>query len=249
MTHFEVMRLCRRLGGADPAVARRVAAAQRGPAERAIAWGYVGLGLVEKDKAGALEAVDQAIREIDQLRQSGPGPESIPRLGGVTIMYPTNPAVLLLPVVERTAPERLDDVFWRAVALHPRLQSKNQLELQTSYVGYECIVLARYDRAVTGVLFSQIDRYLHSLTAGSGPKNLFVSHHLTAKGCIEPRAALQLINSLSPPGPFDPPLREVSRENPAYAARVTLARALGLPAEKRWAYLWRRMGSHLCTED
>ena len=45
-------------------------------------------------------------------------------VGGVRLMYPTNPAVVILPVVERIAPDRLAEVFWRAVALHPRLESR-----------------------------------------------------------------------------------------------------------------------------
>ncbi len=75
-TNRYVMRLCRRLARVDPLIARRVAASQERPAERAMAWAYVALGLADTKKAGAVEAIDHAIQEIDRVRESGPGPSS-----------------------------------------------------------------------------------------------------------------------------------------------------------------------------
>ncbi len=237
------MSLCYRLARVDPARACRVAMAQRGPAERALAWAYVALGLAEKDRAGAAEAIDHAIDEIDRLRQSGPGPEVSPILSDVLLMYPTNPAALILPVVERAAPNRLDDIFWRAVALHPRVEEYEEHDFQHSYIGFECILLSRYDRAVAAALFAPMDAYLHSLAARRERRNAFAYSHLVAKGCIDPRAALSLLEALTPTEPSDPPVESVS--NPAYTARMTLARAFGQPAERRWKFLWSRMGMQL----
>ncbi len=79
-----------------------------------------------------------AIEEIDRLRESGPGPEEVFFLNGIRLMPPTNPAAQILPIVERVAPERLADVFWRAVALHPRIETDREDQLQSSYIGYEC---------------------------------------------------------------------------------------------------------------
>jgi hypothetical protein len=248
-TNHYVMRLCHHLARVDPTRARRVALAQRGPAERALAWAYVSLGLAEKDKTGATEAVDHAIEEIDRLRESGPGPEPILILSDVLLMYPTNPAALILPVVERTVPDRLDDVFWRAVALHPGLEADQERDLQYSYLGFECILLARYDRAVAAALFTPMDAYLRSLAARKDRRNAFASSHLVAKGCIDPRAALSLLDSLTPPGQFDPPLGDFSSSNPAHTARITLAKALGQPPEKRWRFLWSRMEAQLPLDD
>jgi hypothetical protein len=248
-TNHYVMRLCHRLARVDPPRARRVAAAQRGLTERALAWAYVALGLAEQDKVGALEAVDHAIQELDRLRESGPGPDQILIVGDVLLMYPTNPAALILPVVERAVPDRLDDVFWRAVALHPRLEADDEDDLQHSYVGFECIVVARYDRAVAAALFAPMEAYLRSLAARKGLRNAFASSHLVAKGCIEPQAAVGLLESLTPPGPFRPPLGEFSSANPAHSARIILAKALGQPPEERWRYLWSRIGMHLPLED
>lgn len=249
-TNYYAMRLCHRLAGVDPPRARRVAIAQRGPSERAMGWAYLALGLAEKkDRAGAAEAIDHAIEEIDRLRQSGPGPEAIPILSDVLLMYPTNPAVLILPVVERAAPDRLDDVFWRAVALHPRLEDSEEGNFQYSYLGFECVLLSRYDHAVAAALFGPMDAYLHLLAARRERRNAFASSHLVALGCIDPRAAVSLLDSLTPPGPFDPPLGDYSVSNPAHAARMTLARVLGQPAARRWNHLWSRMRTQLPLEE
>lgn len=244
-THY-AMRLCYRLARVDPARARRVAIAQRGPSERALAWAYVALGLAEnKDRAAAAESIDQAIEETDRLRQSGPGPEAIPILSDVLLMYPTNPAALILPVVERAAPDRFDDIFWRAVALHPRVEDYEERDFQYSDIGFECILIARYDRAVAAALFAPMDTYLHGLAARRERRNAFASSHLVALSCIDPRAAVSLLDSLTSPGPFDPPLSDYSVSNPAHAARMILARALGQPAERRWKFLWSRIGAQL----
>ncbi len=105
------LQLCQRLARVDPARARRVAASLSGIGKRTCAWASVAFGLTEKDKAGASEAMDHAIQEIDRLRESGPGPEQIYIAGSTRLMYPTNPAAVILPVVERVAPERLAEVF------------------------------------------------------------------------------------------------------------------------------------------
>ena len=122
-------------------------------------------GLAEKDKAGASEALDRAIREIDRLRESGPGPETVYIINGIRLMPPTNPAAQILPIVERIAPERLAEVFWRAVALHPRIETDREDQLQTSYIGNECMLLGRYDREVAAALFEPLDSYLQTPAA------------------------------------------------------------------------------------
>ena len=109
--------------------ARRVAASLGGPGIRACAWAYVALGLAEKDKAGASEAMDRAIEEIDRLRELGPATEPVNALGGVLLLYTANPAVVIPPVVERITPARLDEVFWRAVALHIRIKADQEDQL------------------------------------------------------------------------------------------------------------------------
>ena len=195
---FSVLRLCRRLARVDPPRARRVAASLSGTGTRACAWASVAVGLAEKDKAGSSEALDRAIEEIDRLRESGPGPETVYIINGIRLMPPTNPAAQILPVVERIAPDRLAEVFWRAVALHPRIEPNREDLLQTSYMGHECTLLARYDRDVAAVLFEPMSTYLHS-TAASQASLAFVNSTIMAEGCIDPRAAVALIESLTRP--------------------------------------------------
>ncbi len=212
------------------------------PATRACAWAYVALGVAEKDKAGASEAMDRAIQEIDRLRESETASEPVTSVGGVAHMYTTNPAVVILPVVERIAPERLAEVFWRAVALHSRVETDREDQVQSSNIGFECMLLARYDRQVAAALFEPIDSYLRSLAARKGPRDTFAASQVVAKGCIDPRAAVALLESLIPTG-------DIRLLDPANEARTTLAAALGQPPEKRWKYLWSRALIYLALED
>jgi hypothetical protein len=237
-----ILQLCRRLARVDPPRARRLAASQRGPAERSLAWAHLALGLAEAKQTGAEEAIDQAIREIDRLRESGPGNDLIIILGSVCLMYPTNPAPLILPIVERVAPERLSEVFWRAVSLHPRINPDRMEQVKFSYIGLECTLLARYDREVAAVLFRPMDAYLRSLAAAKVPQDQFNAASIVALGCIDPRGAVALLDSFAPPRQFSP-------SHPYHAARLRLAEALGLSPDKRWKRLWRGMAGQLTLDD
>jgi hypothetical protein len=236
------LRLCRRLARVDRPRAGRVAASLSNPGARACAWAFVALGQAESGGTGAAEAIDRAIQEIDRLRESGPGLEQVIIAGGIRIMYPTNPAAVMLPVVERVAPDRLAEVLWRAVALSPRIDPGRDEPLRTSYLGFECTLLARYDREVAAALFQPMEAYLRSLAARKGPQDQFNSACVVAFGCLDPRGALALLEALMPP-------REFARYHPYHDARLTLAEVLGLPHEKRWKRLWRSMGAQLPLDD
>ena len=58
-----------------------------------------------------------------------------------------NPAASILPIVEKVAPERLEEVFWKAVALMPKNDAQSG------------IFLARYDRQVADVFVTQAVTY------------------------------------------------------------------------------------------
>ena len=73
-----------------------------------------------------------------------PGDRSAAGIGtesraGRTSRFPlsdrTNPAALILPIVERAAPERLAEVFWRAVALLTRINPERESQFQHSNLG------------------------------------------------------------------------------------------------------------------
>ena len=233
---FAELRLCRRMARVDPQRARRVAASLRDTGTRACAWASVAVGLAENDKAGAAAAMNSAIEEIDRLRESGPGPGAVYIINGIRLMAPTNPAAQILPVVERIAPDRLAEVFWRAVALHPRIETDREDLLPTSYIGYECTLLARYDRAVAAVLFEPMNSYLLALAVRKGPLAGSLSPAIMAKACIDPRTAVALVESLTSAGDF-------IQANPPHPARRRLAELLGRPPDVRWMRLWRFMGT------
>jgi hypothetical protein len=158
-------------------------------------------------------------------------------LSGIRLMPPTNPAAFILPIVERIAPERLAEVFWRAVALHPRIETDREDLLQTSNIGFECMLLARYDRDVAAALFEPMDSLLQAPAARQA-EHAFINNAIRAKLCIDPRAAVARIEALNPPG-------DINRSNPAYMARLMLAELLGQTPEIRWMRLWRSMGTQL----
>ena len=237
-----MLRLCRRLGRVDAARAMRLAASLRGPGECICGWAFVGLGLAENDQAAARVAIDRAIDAIDRLRKSGPAHEPGIVLNDIRVMYPTNPAALILPVVERIAPDRLADVYWRAVALHPQIEFEPEDVLERSYLGVECMLLARYDREVAANLFAQMDSYLQSLVRNKRNAGGSAPSAIVAKACLDPRAAVEILEALTPP-------RDLSQFRPSYAARVDLAAALGPPPVERWKSRWRQISAQLPLDD
>jgi RNA polymerase sigma-70 factor (ECF subfamily) len=219
------MRMCRRLANVDPPRARKVAAGFLLPGERVCAWAYVALGLAGKDPTAAREALDRALQEIDRLRELGTSVDPGIIMGGVRQMYPTNPAAVVLPVVERVALDRLPEFFWRAVALHPRIDAVRDDLLWTSFIGDECMVLARYDREVAAVMFAQMDSYLDSLRTRTSDRGEFTSSAINGKACIDPRAAVALLEALDS---LEPGM------SASYTTRNELAEVLGQPREDRW---------------
>ena len=63
----------------------------------------------------------------------------------------TNPAASILPIVEKVAPERLEEVFWRAVALMPKYDPV-LLNIASARAAVPAIFLARYDRQAAAAL-------------------------------------------------------------------------------------------------
>ena len=221
-------------------VPRRLAASLDGPGERVCAWAFVALGLAEKDQTAAREALDRAVEGIDRLRELGTTVDPGIVLQDVRVIYPTNPAALILPLVERIAPERLAEVFWRAVELHPQVDINRDDLLRSSFIGDECMLLARYDRDVAAVLFEPMDSYLRSLVTRKNDAAIFTPSAITGKACLDPRAAVTLLESLPEPrGPF----------TGAHWPRTQLAEALGQPPEERWKTRWSHLTAQLPIDD
>ena len=103
---------------------------------------------------------------------------------------------MILPVVEQVAPERLAEFFWRAVALHERIDGEKEDALQRSGIGVECILLSRYDRQVAALLFEPMNAFIKSVLAQKIAGNELTSSVIVAKACLDPKAAVELLESL-----------------------------------------------------
>jgi RNA polymerase sigma factor (sigma-70 family) len=235
------MRLCRRLAKVDLPRARRIAAAADTHGARASAWAYTALGAAERDKQAAREALDHSIEAIDRILESGPGLELVTTVQGATI-YPTNPAVVILPIVEQVAPERLAEFFWRAVALHDRVDPDGEESLLRSGIGFECMLLSRYDRQVAAAFFEPMDSFIRSVYAQKSRGGELSESAIVAKACLDPKAAVELLEFLvtDEPQPRGVDSRQV---------RLFLTKAFVAPAAERWKLLWGTMGWQLPLDD
>jgi hypothetical protein len=212
-------RICRRLARIDPARARRIAAAVPNAAERTYAWVFLADGLAATDPEGAQHTLDHALHEIDSL-----DPRDSSRAAEV------NPAVSILPLVERIAPERLAEVFWRAVALYPEVEDPRIDFGQDLAAASEALLLARYDREVAATLFEPFAAYTRSLSLRDGSDvNTTI---LLARAALDPRGGAALVESL-------PPARTLEIVDPANWARYSVAEQLAESPERRWMSIWR----------
>ena len=193
--HSLEMRICRRLAMIDLARARRIAAAVDTPGARACAWAFTALGAADRDKQAAREALDRSIEAIDQILESGPGLALVTTVQGATL-YWTNPAVLILPIVEQVAPERLAEFFWRAVALHDRVEQDGEESLLRSGIGFECMLLAHYDRQVAAALFEPMNTFIRSVFTEKSRGGELSESAIVAKACLDPKGAVELLEFL-----------------------------------------------------
>ncbi len=66
--------------------------------------------MADRDKAAARLALERSIQLIDGLIAQSSAAEGAPFLVNIF----TNPAASILPIVEKVAPEHLEEVFWKA---------------------------------------------------------------------------------------------------------------------------------------
>ena len=163
---------------------------------------------------------------IDRLLDS-PGPVQ-PSAPIDPIMVAANPAALILPIVETVAPERLEEVFWRAVALMP----KNDLARQRGIVDFRvistAILLARYDRQVADVFVTQA-------MSSRSPSRVFYSPEvIRAKAGVDPQGAAAMMEAI-PPGGLD---TQVLMNQMTNEARNELVIYLIESSEDHWKYAW-----------
>ncbi len=109
------LRLCTPMAKSDPERARRLIAGLKNPREQACGWAMLAFVLADRDMPAARSALTESIRLIDRLG----GPPASRTCATPMVSVAINPAASILPIVEKVAPERLEEVFWKAVALMP----------------------------------------------------------------------------------------------------------------------------------
>jgi hypothetical protein len=218
--NFAGLRICRRLARVDPERARRIAARFPDPGDRACAWTFLAEGLREIDRDAARAALDRAIAELDGLPfREGPG------------VWDPSPAASILPLVERIAPDRVGEVFWRAVTLLPSRDDPRRDLGRDDRLIDEAVLLSRYDREVASTLFRPVRDYVRSLPLRSATDDLTQST-IVALACLDPLGAVGVVEGL-------PPARSLDINDPTNWARCRLSELLAMPPDRRWLRIWR----------
>ena len=146
-------------------------------------------------------------------------------------MYRTNPAALILPIVERIAPDRLADVFWRAVALHP--PDQNGPRGPASELLHRLRVRsARAVRPPGGRRAPGADQFLpphprRTIDPDRGHRSQY--HHGPGHHRSPGRRGTAGIPDTAPESPT---------MGSGHRARIRLAEVLGQPREDRWIRQW-----------
>jgi hypothetical protein len=171
------------------------------------------LGARQRDEAASRRALDEGIRRLDRLLQDQP--ERLQSFFGS-----------LLPVVERIDPGAVPEVFWRDVAARPPFDNPRTI---SAYSPSSLIQrLACYDREVAAALFEPTrERIEHTEDAELATRRL----DFLAWSLFDPRAAVERLERV--PVRPDP-------DAEANAARIEVARSLGLPYEQRWRSVFDR---------
>jgi hypothetical protein len=222
------LRLCRRLAKTDPERARRIIVGLKTPQDQACGWALLALGLAERDKPAARSALAESIQTIDRLVDSPGAVKPAPPWMRVA----EDPAASILPIVEKVAPERLEEIFWRAVALMPKDDLARQRGIVDFRVAAAAIFLARYDRQVADVFVMQ------AMSSQSPSRNFYHPDVIRAKAGVDPQGAVAMMEALPIEG-LDPrvPMNELTNE-----ARDELVIYLVEPSEYHWKYLWSHSG-------
>jgi len=213
------LRVCRRLARNDPDRARRIAAGFPTAAERAYAWTFLADGLAGGDPTTARAALDQALHELDGEPVLAPSQPWDP-----------SPSASILPLCERIAPDRVVEVFWRAVSEQPPADDPRDDFGRDHSLIANALLLSRYDRKVAATLFAPVAAFARSTSLRQASD--LTPSTILALGCIDPRAAVALIERL--PNPLSLDIND--RTN---WARQTLAAHLAMPPDRRWMRIWR----------
>jgi hypothetical protein len=222
------LRLCLRLATSDPVRARRIIAGIEMPQDQACGWALLALGLADRDKPAARSALAESIEVIDRLTDSAGASKPAP----TRVLADHNPAALILPIVEKVAPERLEEVFWRAIALMPIDDLAQKRGVADPRIAEAAIVLARYDRQVADVFVRQ------AMSALSASRSVYSPVVIRAKAGVDPQGAVTLMEAL-PPGGLE---QETPANRMMNSARDELLIYLIEPNDHHWQYVWSQTG-------
>jgi len=209
-------RVVHRMAPVDLPRARRLARTIESPYLRAHAEAGIALALVDAggDAAGvAPELLESAYAQLEAKACSG---EHV----GSGSSNAACVAAALLPIVERAAPERLPEFFWRSLAMRPPWPEPR---LGTEGLGRDAtlaLLLARYDRGVARRLLDRHLERLHELTTRGGELRLL----FPAVAAIDPREGAELLRRAQASEREE--LRRVAKEA-RYSVAGLLARAGG----------------------
>jgi hypothetical protein len=217
------LRICKRLAATDPEAARRIIAWLKLPQEQACAWALLALGLADRDNPAARAALGESIRVIDRLLDS---PAAVTNQVS-RIMVANNPAASILPIVEKVAPEQLEEVFWRAIALVPKDERARERGVVSHGVAGAAIFLARYDRQAADVFVQQ------AMSSDSRNRGAYSPIGIRAIASVDPRGAVALMKSVPAGLNLEIPANRVMEQ-----AREGLVTYLVEPAEAHGNFVW-----------
>ncbi len=220
--------LCGPMAKADPKRAERLIGELKTPAAQACGWAVLALAVVDRDKAAARLSLDRSIQLIDGLIARPGAGEGSPFLADIF----TNPAASILPIVEKVAPEHLEEVFWKAVALMPKSDTARQHALPDNRVAAAAVFLARYDRRAADLFLTQAKA---SLQRGTTDFRRFAGSILRIEVSADPRAAVATFESLS--GAGDKPY--LMPDGSAPPVLSDLIETLIEPYDEHWKCAWR----------
>ncbi len=220
--------LCGPMANSDPKRAERLIGEMKTPAAQACGWAVLALAVADRDKMTSRLALDRSIELIDGLIAKPSAAEGAPFLINIF----TNPAASILPIVEKVAPEHLEEVFWKAVALMPSSDTARQRGVPDNRVAAAAVFLARYDRGAADLFLTQAKA---SLQRGGTDARRFVGSILRIEVSADPRAAVAEFESLSPAG--DKPY--VLPDGSMPPALGDLIETLIEPYDNHWKRAWR----------
>ncbi len=178
-----------------------------------------------------------ALAESLRLIERVDGPPGADEPGRLSILV-ANPAAAILPIVEKVAPERVAEVFWKAVSLLPKADASGRRGVVFVNRADPAVILARYDRQVADVFLAQA---VPASPAGTQRDPRDVVDVIETKALIDPRAAVDMLEAL-------PPLtdgRDLRASRSRDFACERLIQCLLESNDEHWQFFWSGAGRPL----